>query len=80
MAKAVFSNLFGNDFLVESMEKIISTAIEDGRSHGGDLFNLASAWSLEKRWRDPGDGYVRSRRLRTDVGRRRSTTSIGVTS
>ena len=63
MAKARFSNLFGNDFLVELMEKIISTAIEDGRSRGGDLFNLASAWSLEERWRDPGDGYVRRNKV-----------------
>ena len=63
MAKAVFSNLFGNDFLVESMENIINTAIEDGRSHGGDLFNHASAWSLEKRWRDPDDGYVRRNKV-----------------
>ena len=63
MAKAVFSNLLGNDFLVESMEKIISTAIEDERSRGGDLFNPASAWSLEKRWRDPGDGYVRRNKV-----------------
>ena len=63
MAKAVFSNLFGTDFLVESMEKLISTPIVDGRSRGGDLFNLAWAWSLEKRWRDPGDGYVRRNKV-----------------
>ena len=63
MAKAGFSNLFGNYLLVESMEKIISTAIKDGRSRGGDLFNPASAWSLEKRWRDPGDDYVRRNKV-----------------
>ena len=63
MAKAGFSNLFGNDFLVESMEKIISTAIEDGRSRGGDLFNPVLAWSPEKRWRDPDDGYVRRNKV-----------------
>ena len=63
MAKAGFSNLFGNYLLVESMEKIISTAMEDERSRGGDLFNPASAWSLEKRWRDPGDGYVRRNKV-----------------
>ena len=63
MANPGFSNLFGNDFLVESMEKIISTAIEDERSRGGDLFNPASAWSFEKLWRDPGDGYVRSNKV-----------------
>ena len=63
MAKAGFSNLIGNDFLVESMEKTISTASEDGRSRGGDHFNPASAWSTEKRWRDPGDGYVRRNKV-----------------
>ena len=63
MAKPGFSNLFGNDFLVESMKKKISTASKDGRSRGGDLFNPASAWSLEKRWCDPGDGYVRRNKV-----------------
>ena len=63
MAKPGFSNIFGNYLLVESMEKIVSIAIEDERIRGGDLFNPASAWSLEKRWRDPGDGYVRRNKV-----------------